>query len=142
MNLRGILEVVFVFATGFIVLISLISAANVFNTISTNFALRQRDFGMLRSVGMKPGELYRMAAFECMNYGLKALVWGLPLSVGACYGIFEITNLSYAGDFSLPWGTVFTGVGCIFAVVFVTMLYAISTLRRATPIEAIRTENV
>jgi len=142
MNLRGILEVVFVFATGFILLISLISAANVFNTISTNFALRQRDFGMLRSVGMKPGELYRMAAFECMNYGLKALVWGLPLSVGACYGIFEITNLSYAGDFSLPWGTVFTGVGCIFAVVFVTMLYAISTLRRATPIEAIRTENV
>lgn len=37
---------------GFIVLISLIALANVFNTISTNVMLRRREFAMLKSVGM------------------------------------------------------------------------------------------
>ena len=141
MNLKGIMELVYVFAAGFIILIALISAANVFNTISTNFALRRRDFGMLRSVGMKTGELYRMAAFECINYGVKALLWGLPLSIGMCYGIYWISNLRYDTEFSLPWGTMLLGIACIFAVVFATMLYAIHKLRQGSPIEAIRMEN-
>lgn len=142
MNLKGILELIYVFASGFIALISVISAANIFNTISTNFILRRRDFGMLRSVGMKPGEMYRMAAYECLNYGIKALAWGLPISIGMCVGIYGITNLRYSTDFSLPWSSMLMGVACIFAVVFATMLYAIGKLREDSPIDAIRMENI
>lgn len=142
MNQKGILELIYAFATGFIILIALISAANVFNTISTNFALRHRDFGMLRSIGFKSGQLYKMAAFECLNYGIKALLWGLPISCGLCYGIFTITNLRYRTEFSPPWEAICIGIGCIFAVVFITMLYAISKHRKDSPIEAIRMENI
>lgn len=49
---RNVVTIVRVFAYGFIVLISLIAAANVFNTISTNISLRRREFAMLKSVGM------------------------------------------------------------------------------------------
>ncbi|MEH7275094.1 FtsX-like permease family protein, partial [Neobacillus vireti] len=41
-----------VFTYGFIVLISLVSIANIFNTISTSISLRKREFAMLRSIGM------------------------------------------------------------------------------------------
>ncbi len=41
-----------VFAYTFIIMISLIAAANVFNTISTNIKLRRRELAMLRSIGI------------------------------------------------------------------------------------------
>ena len=44
--------VINVLSYGFVILIALIAVANVFNTISTNVALRRKDFAMLRSVGM------------------------------------------------------------------------------------------
>lgn len=59
-NSRALMMVINVFAYGFIVLISLISVTNVFNTIVTNLKLRQRDFAMLRSVGMTKGGFRRM----------------------------------------------------------------------------------
>ena len=43
-----------IFVYGFIVLITLICIANIFNTISTSIALRRREFAMLKSVGMTP----------------------------------------------------------------------------------------
>src|SRR5690606_25401925 len=49
-----------VFTYGFITLISLISIANIFNTISTSISLRKREFAMLRSVGMTPKGFNKM----------------------------------------------------------------------------------
>lgn len=49
---KAMTTVIKVFSMGFIVLISLIALANVFNTISTNVMLRRREFAMLKSVGM------------------------------------------------------------------------------------------
>lgn len=141
MNLRGMVTLLQALVTGFIALISLISAANVFNTISTNFALRRRDFGMLRSMGMQTRQLYRMAVFECLNYGAKALVWSLPVGLMLSYGIYYIIGFSYVTVFRFPWDTTLFGLGCILAVVFATMLYSISKLRKDNPIDAIRMEN-
>lgn len=48
---RNTLLVANVLSYGFIVLISLITVANVFNTISTNVNLRRREFAMLKIRG-------------------------------------------------------------------------------------------
>lgn len=42
---RNLLIMISVFSYGFIALITLISVANIFNTISTNMNLRRREFG-------------------------------------------------------------------------------------------------
>lgn len=47
---RSTIAIVNIFSFGFIILISLIAGANVFNTISTNIQLRRREFAMLKSV--------------------------------------------------------------------------------------------
>ena len=141
MNMRGIVTLLRVFSTGFIVLISLIACANVLNTISTNVALRRKDYGMLRSMGFTQKHLYRMMAYECMNYGLKAILWSAPLSIGLCYGLYKVTNLAYSTDFAPPWDVFIIGICLILAVLFASATYAIFTIRKDNPIDAIRMEN-
>ena len=59
--------VINVLSYGFVILIALIAVANVFNTISTNVALRRKDFAMLRSVGMTQKGFDRMMCY-CLLY--------------------------------------------------------------------------
>ena len=140
-NNRTMLLVINVFSYGFIVLISLISIANVFNTISTNVALRRRDFGMLRSTGFRERDLLNMMNYECLTYGFKALLWGLPLGLAVSWLIHRIDSSSHTAVFSPPWSAVVIAALSVFIVVFSTMFYAMTRLRRDNPIEAIRMEN-
>ena len=140
-TMRGTLLVIDVFSYGFIILISLICVANVFNTISTNIALRRRDFGMLRSTGMQTKELYRMMNYECLIYGSKALLWGLPISILTSYGIYRIFADSFSAEYMPPWSAILIATVCVFLVVFISMFYAVSKLRKDNPIDAIRMEN-
>ena len=139
---RDILTVIRVFSYGFITLISLICVANVFNTISTNVALRRRDFAMLRSVGMTQGGIYRMMVYECLLYGMRALLLGLPLSAGVAYLISQAAGNLSTGGFWMPWQAIVIAVVSVFLVVFASMLYAVSKLRRDNPVETLKEENV
>lgn len=142
MQYRNIVTMVNVFSYGFIILISLICICNVFNTISTNIALRRRDFGMLRSVGMQNRELNRMMIFECLRYGIRALVMGLPLGILATFGIHALTGDVGNSNYEFPLIPIFVAIACVFIVVFISMLYALSRLKKDNPIEAIRMENL
>ena len=125
---------------GFIVLISLIAAANVFNTISTNIALRRRELAVLQSVGMSRRDVYRMMNFECLRYGLKSLLWGLPVSAAVCWLIYRSVDAGYETVFTIPWVSVVIAVVSVFVVVFATMLYAMHKLRRDNIIDILRAE--
>ena len=141
-NNRTIVLLINVFSYGFIILISLICVANVFNTVSTNVALRRRDFGMLRSTGFREKDLLRMMNYECLTYGWKALAWGLPISFLSSYLIFDLEGKVTSYNFIPPWSALLIAALSVFAVVFITMFYAMSKLRRDNPIDAIRMENI
>ena len=139
---NNMLTVVRVFSYGFITLISLICVANVFNTISTNIALRRRDFAMLRSVGMTRGGLNRMVCFECGLYGFRALLIGLPLSAALTYLLYRAaTGMYYNNDFHLSWSSVLIASLSVFLVVFVSMMYAMRKVKKDNPIDALKEEN-
>ena len=138
MQSRNVVTMVNVFSYGFIILVSLICVCNVFNTISTNIALRRRDFGMLRSVGMQERQLRRMLGLECARYGVRSLLWGLPIGVGAGYGIYRLLDLGSGFPYRFPWLPVCIAAAAVFVVVFITMGYAVRKLRRDDPITAIR----
>ena len=140
-NNRTLILLINVFSYGFIILISLISVANVFNTISTNVGLRRRDFGMLRSAGFREKDLLRMMNYECLTYGCKALVWGIPISLVLSYLIQAIDHGITNTEFMPPWNALLIASLCVFVVVFTTMFYAVSRLRKDNPIDAIRMEN-
>ena len=139
---RMIVGVVNVFAYGFIILISLIAATNVFNTISTNIMLRRREFAMLKSIGMTEKGMRRMLSYECIIYGLRALLFGLPVSLGVTFLIHRIVAQELQRGFYVPWHSIAIAVGSVFAVVFATMLYARHRLSRDNPIDALKNENL
>ncbi len=139
---RNVVTIIQVFAYGFIVLISLIAAANVFNTISTNISLRRREFAMLKSVGMTGGGFNRMMNYECLLYGTRALLWGLPVSALITFLIYRTVSEGYQTSFHLPWLAIGIAVLSVFAVVFVTMMYAMRKIKKDNPIDALKNENL
>src|SRR5699024_3140707 len=92
-----------VFTYGFITLITAISVANIFNTISTSIALRRREFAMLKSIGMTPKGFNKMIRYESIFFGLKALLYGLPISIGIMYLMYRAMLDGFMFQFSLPW---------------------------------------
>lgn len=139
---RTLMLVINVFSYGFIILISLISIANVFNTISTNVALRRRDFGILRSVGFREKDLMKMMRFECMNYGVRALAWSVPLSIPISFLILNIDTGTYHVSYMPILTAMLTGALSIFSVVFAAMFYSVSKVKKDNPIEAIRMDSL
>lgn len=139
---RRMVTVINVFSYGFIVLISLIAMANMFNTISTNILLRRREFAMLRSVGLTGGGFRRMMNFECIRYGVLGLAWGLPAAVAVTFLIWCNVSGAYEIGFYIPWYSVIIAVGSVFAVVFASMMYSMSMIKKDNPIDALKNENL
>ncbi len=127
---------------GFITLITLICIANIFNTVSTNIALRRKEFAMLRSVGMTPGGFLKMIRYESIFYGLKGLMYGLPLSLLMAWLLFRINTTVMDFAFTLPWKSYIAAILMILTVVISTMLYASAKVRRENIIEALKEENM
>ncbi len=141
-NERNVVTIIQVFSYGFIVLISLIAAANVFNTISTNINLRRREFAMLKSVGMTQKGFNKMMNFECLLYGSRALIFGLPVSAGITYLIYRSVSDGFETSYHLPWAAIGISVLSVFLVVFATMLYSMSKIKKENPIDALKNENL
>ncbi|MCM8901140.1 ABC transporter permease [Caldicoprobacter algeriensis] len=141
-NSRNIVTIISVFSYGFIILISLISIANVFNTISTNINLRRIEFAMLKSVGMTDSSFNRMLNYECIFYGLKALLYGLPVSVLTTYLIHISIRQGVEMPFRLPTGSIVVSVLSVFFVVFASMVYSMRKIRHENIMDAIKSESI
>lgn len=133
---KAVMTVMRVFGFGFIILLSLIAIANVFNTISTGIMLRRREFAVLRSIGMTKKGFQRMMIFECLIYGFKGLLYGLILGFGAHILVWKTLGIKLEGQFFIPWNSVGIAVITVFTVVFITVFYSM----RKMPIEHLAEE--
>ncbi|WP_232698054.1 ABC transporter permease [Brevibacillus daliensis] len=131
-----------VFTYGFIVLITLISIANIFNTISTSISLRKREFAMLKSVGMTPQGFNKMMNYESIFYGIKSLLYGLPLSIAVIYLIHKSAMYTFSYRFTLPWTDILFVIVAVFVIVGAAMLYSSSKVKKENIIDALKQENI
>lgn len=136
---RNITFIINLFTIIFTMMISLIAVANVFNTISTNIKLRRRELAMLRSVGMSDRDFNKMMRFECALYGLRTLLFGLPIAALLSWLIYKAMVVGGAEiDFIFPWASFTISILGVFLVVFITMLYAVSKIKKENIIDALR----
>lgn len=138
---RSVTFVVDVFTYVFIIMLSLIAVANVFNTISTNIRLRRRELAMLRSVGMSDHDFNKMMNFECVFYGMRTLLFGVPVAGFLSWLIYKVVVFEEKLDnfaFVFPWGSMIISVLGVFFIVFITMLYATDKIRKENIIDALR----
>lgn len=131
-----------VFSYGFIALITAISIANIFNTISTSIALRKREFAMLKSVGMTPKGFNKMINYESIFYGLKSILYGLPISIGIMYLVYKALMNSFSYGFTLPWLSILFCFIAVFIIVSSAMLYSSSKVKKENIIDALKQESV
>lgn len=131
-----------VLANGFILLITLVSIANIFNTISTSISLRKREFAMLKSVGMTPKGFNKMINYESIFYGIKSLLYGLPISIGVIYLIYKALMTSFQFEFTIPWISIIYVIVAVFIIVSTTMLYASSKVKKENIIDALKQESI
>lgn len=141
-NERNLKLIINIFLYGFITLISAIGIANIFNTISTNINLRRREFAMLKSIGMTDKGFRKMLDLECFFYGTKALLYGLPIGIFICYLINKSFGNMIEFAFGLPWASIIISIVAVYLVVFITMLYSSSKIKKENIIDVLRDENI
>ena len=131
-----------VFTYGFIVLITAISIANIFNTISTSIALRKREFAMLRSVGMTPQGFNKMIHYESIFYGMKALLYGIPISVVLMYWIHLAAMNSFDFAFAVPWVSVLWCLVAVFVIIGSAMVYSGAKVKKENILDGLKQESI
>jgi len=136
--LSTLLYVLKVFTYGFIALISLITITNILNTISTGIAQRRKEFAMLKSVGMTPQGFMKMIRLESLLYGIKATLWGIPVSVALC--IFMTESLPTTGKIAPNYLLFALTVVVVFAIIWLTMTFSVSKLKNDTIVEVLKEE--
>ncbi len=134
--------VISIFLYGFITVITLIGVTNIFNTITTNMALRSKEFAMLKSIGMTNKEFNRMIRLESIFYGLKSLILGIPVGLILSYVIFNVIADKYYIKYVIPYKQVLLCVLFVFAIIYITMKYSQSKIDKQNIIETIRNENI
>lgn len=141
--LSNIVFVIKLLLYGFISLVTLIGVTSVINTINTSIALRKKEFAVLRSIGLTPKGFNKMMLFECLFFGLKSLLYGLPVSFIVIY----LFHLSFNGIVSfdsmlIPYGSILTAIFGVFIIVLISMWYATIKIKKENILDAIREENI
>ena len=135
---RNTIIAVKVLTYGFVILISLIAAANVFHTISTNLMLRRKEFAMLRSMGMSPKKFRKMMNYECLIYGGRSLIYGFVLTLIISAALQRSIAAGADVSFLIPWGYLAAAAAGVFTVVFLTMLYTMRVIGRNNIVEELK----
>lgn len=140
--MSNIILVVKILLYGFIALVTLIGVTSVFNTINTSINLRRKEFAMLRSMGLTPKGFNKILAFESIFFGLKSLLYGLPVSIGVVYLLYLSFGNMVQQKFVLPWQSIGIAVLGVFIIVYITMKYASNKIKKENILDAIREENI
>ena len=139
---KSIVIVISIFLYGFICVITLIGVTNIFNTITSNMELRQKEFAMLKSVGMTKKEFNHMINLETLFYSSKSLIYGSILGIIGSYFVHRAFASRIDTQFVLPYKAILICILFVFIVVYMIMKYSINKINRQNMIETIRKENI
>lgn len=141
-NIKNIVIAIKILFYGFIALVVLIGVTSVINTINTSMNLRKKEFAMLRSVGLTPRGFNKLLFYESLFFGLKSLLYGIPVSIGinaliamAMAGVFETSLI-------IPWDSMLITVIGVFIIVLIAMNYATKKIKKENILESLREENI
>lgn len=134
--------VISIFLYGFITVISLIGVTNIFNTITTNMELRQKEFANLKSIGMTKKEFNKMISLESIFYGSKSLIIGIPIGIALSYGIYKAFGINMTSSYELPIIGIVVSIIAVALLVGTIMRYSLSKINKQNIIETIRKDNI
>ncbi|MFA5407560.1 MAG: FtsX-like permease family protein [Bacilli bacterium] len=141
-TLNNMVLAISIFLYGFIILVSLITITNVINTITTSIYLRRREFAMLKAVGMTDKDFNKMIRFESLFYGLKSLLFGLPVGIFTDYLMFKASDSMFVYDYVIPYKPILISITFVFVIISITMMYSVRKIRKDNIVDIIKQENL
>ena len=141
-TMQALKVVVMTFGYGFITLITLISVMNIINTISSGMEERRREFAMIKSVGMTPRSFKKSIYLENIRYGVMALVWGLPVSLGLDLLMYKVLGSSFDYGYTFRWYYYLAAALVVFAVIGMALLYALDKIKKDNIIETLKRDDI
>jgi putative ABC transport system permease protein len=75
-----------------------VASLGVVNTLTMNVAEQAREFGVLRAVGMRRGQLRRVVLAQALITGAVSLVPGTVVGVGLAYLLNRSTGLLFGAE--------------------------------------------
>ncbi|WP_353893014.1 ABC transporter permease [Proteinivorax hydrogeniformans] len=133
---RQVMREISVFIYGFIVLISVIGALNIINTVSTNLLTRTKEFAMLRAVGMGPKSLINMIRYEAILSGVIGVIYGCIIGNLLGYWLYNLMSDIREVPWEFPWTP---NIIVIIAAIVVSLLASRATVQRVKEMNIIDT---
>lgn len=125
----------------FIVIIAVIGALSIFNTMMTQLYLRTKEFGVMRAIGMSERQLSRMIRMEGIIYTLHSGLWGSLIGMGTTYGIYRYVSIELPGmitSWHIPWlSAVLACIGTC-AMILLSIWFPLKRLRRMAIVDSVR----
>lgn len=141
-QMNSLYIIVAIFLYGFIIVIAIIGITNIFNTITTNVALRRGEFASLRSIGMTTKEFNKMIFLESFFYCIKALIIGIPIGII----LSLIIHRAFIGEmtliYHLPLKGIIISIVIVFILIFSLMKYSVKKVNSKNILDSIRDENI
>lgn len=78
-----------VFIYGFLIIIALITAFNIFNSMYASVVSRTKQYGIMRSIGMGANQIYKMIAAEAFTYAILGCAVGCALGLPLNRAMFQ-----------------------------------------------------
>lgn len=127
---------------GLMILITLLSLTNIFQSISTSMRMRRKEFAAYQSMGMSRKDLKRMLSIEAGFYGIIGCVIGIPVSFLGLLGVYDTYHeVFYNITWKIPWDMVPIQIVVAVLLLIVPVRYAMSQLKHLNIIESIRNDN-
>lgn len=133
---RQIFIIIQIFVYGFVCIMIVFAMLNIINMMSASIDKRKRELGMLLSVGMSPKDISKMLFYESFIYGLKTLLYGIPICIGIEWIFYK--QMSSDTVFVPSFMAYVIAFVVIMIVMFITFRVGLMKFRKQNIIETLK----
>ncbi len=124
--------------SGLIILLMFMGFASVVSTLSANIRIRQREFAVLKSIGMTSSSLEKMVYSESAICSLKGCAYGIIAGIILPYAINLSVRKVFPVRYELPLLSLFGGVLVVLVLVIIITGVEVGKMRGQNIVEDIR----
>ena len=126
--------------------IAIISITTVFSSISTNIGIREKEFSVLRSIGLSKKGLNKMLILEGIFLALRVIFWSLLVSIIIIWFIREALKMLSILDKNViipyPIGYIIGTIVVVLLLITLVTIYSINKIKKKNIVDSIKNENI
>ena len=108
----------------FLVFIFVLTIITVLNIVFSSLSMRKTEFAELKAIGMSNRQMNKILFLEGLFYGTISLIIGIFISIGILYFLYHTMINTQVYRFSIDLISIFISIILIYAVIFISILYA------------------